>query len=112
MSCPVVDRSDIPVCADEGGRCYAWDVVNEVLADDGTLRSSPWFDTIGEDYIRIAFETAAAVAKAANDPVKLYYNDFGIEFPGVKSDAAQKRESMPCLKQRPWAVSRPANMAT
>lgn len=80
-------------CSDQAGRCYAWDVVNEVVDDDGTLRSSPWFDTIGEDYIRIAFETAAEVAAAANDPVKLYYNDFGIEFPGVKSDAAQKRES-------------------
>lgn len=74
------------------GQCYAWDVVNEALDDDGSFRSSPWFDTIGEDFIRIAFETAAQVAADGNDDVKLYYNDFGIETPGVKSDAAQKRE--------------------
>lgn len=71
-------------------QCYAWDVVNEALDDDGSFRSSPWFDTIGEDFIQIAFETAAQVASDADDDVKLYYNDFGIEFPGVKSDAAQK----------------------
>ncbi|MCC6234923.1 MAG: endo-1,4-beta-xylanase, partial [Verrucomicrobiales bacterium] len=31
------------------GRIHGWDVVNEALNDDGTLRNSPWLRTIGED---------------------------------------------------------------
>jgi endo-1,4-beta-xylanase len=66
------------------GQCYAWDVVNEALEDDGSFRKSVFFTTIGEAYIKIAFETAAAT-----DPdVKLYYNDFSIENPGKKATAA------------------------
>ena len=44
-----------------------------------------WYETIGEAYIPIAFAAAAAV-----DPeVKLYYNDYNIEYSGSKSTAAQ-----------------------
>jgi len=60
-------------------------VVNEALNDNGTRQEDVFFNTLGEDYIRIAFEAAAAA-----DPLaKLYYNDFGIETAGVKSTAAQ-----------------------
>lgn len=68
------------------GRCYAWDVVNEVLNNDGTLRSDLWLETIGPEYIAIAFKEAAKV-----DPhVKLYYNEYDIEFKGPKHDGALK----------------------
>ncbi|KAH7350522.1 glycoside hydrolase superfamily [Rhexocercosporidium sp. MPI-PUGE-AT-0058] len=67
------------------GQCFAWDVVNEALNDNGTFRNSVFFRVIGQDYIKIAFEAAAA----ADPDVKLYYNDFGTEFPGAKSNAAQ-----------------------
>ncbi|HEV8396704.1 MAG TPA: endo-1,4-beta-xylanase, partial [Vicinamibacterales bacterium] len=33
------------------GRIRGWDVVNEALNDDGTLRDSPWRRGIGDDYI-------------------------------------------------------------
>ena len=56
--------------------CYAWDVLNEALNDDGTYRSDLWLDTIGPAYISIAFDAAA---KAAPPDVKLYYNDYNIE---------------------------------
>ncbi|MCJ1408805.1 hypothetical protein MMC19_002881 [Ptychographa xylographoides] len=68
-------------------RCYAWDVVNEALNDDGTYRADIWYNTIGPAYLAIAF---AAAAKAAPASVKLYYNDYNIEYPGPKATAAQQ----------------------
>lgn len=58
--------------------------MNEALNDNGTFGNDVFFNIIGEDYIRIAFEAAAA----ADPDVKLYYNDFGIETAGVKATAA------------------------
>jgi endo-1,4-beta-xylanase len=55
------------------------------LNSNGTYRSNVFFNTIGPEYITIAFETAAA----ADPCVKLYYNDFGIESTGAKATAAQ-----------------------
>ncbi|KAJ5174246.1 uncharacterized protein N7482_000123 [Penicillium canariense] len=67
------------------GQCYAWDVVNEALNEDGTYRESLWYTTIGEAYLPIAFATAAA----ADSDVKLYYNDYNIEYSGAKATGAQ-----------------------
>nr|WP_240768611.1 endo-1,4-beta-xylanase [Olivibacter sp. XZL3] len=60
------------------GRVYAWDVVNEVIADSATfLRKSKWFEIAGEDFIAKAFEYAHEADPAA----VLFYNDYNTEIP-------------------------------
>jgi len=57
------------------GRVGGWDVVNEALADDGTMRRSPWQQIIGDDFVELAFRYAHEADPAA----ELYYNDYGLE---------------------------------
>ncbi len=56
---------------------YAYDVVNEAILDDGSLRGCEWLDIIGDDYIWHAFYYAD---KYAPEHTKLYYNDFNEQF--------------------------------
>ncbi len=65
-------RDDIPI----------WDVVNEALDEDGTLRNSIWFDAMGSDFIDIAFRQARLSAPDAT----LLYNEYDVSFAGPKSD--------------------------
>jgi endo-1,4-beta-xylanase len=57
------------------GRVGGWDVVNEALNEDGTLRKSQWLNIIGEDYLAKAFQ----FAHEADPKAELYYNDYSIE---------------------------------
>jgi endo-1,4-beta-xylanase len=65
------------------GRVHGWDVVNEALDEDGTLRRTPWLEAIGDDFIEKAFE----YAHAADPGAELYYNDYNLWKP-AKRDAA------------------------
>ena len=57
------------------GKISGWDVVNEAVNDDGTLRDSPWHKIIGDNYIEKAFE----FAHEADPQAELYYNDYSLE---------------------------------
>ena len=43
------------------GRVATWDVVNEALADDGSLRNCTWSRVIGTDWVEQAFRIARSV---------------------------------------------------
>ncbi len=59
------------------GKVDSWDVVNEALNEDGTLRKSIFLELLGDDYLRMAFDQAARTAPNT----ALYYNDYNIEQP-------------------------------
>lgn len=67
------------------GRIAGWDVVNEALNDDGTMRRSPWYNIIGDDYIAKAFE----FAHEADPNARLYYNDYSLENPAKRAGAIE-----------------------
>ncbi|GGA90636.1 endo-1,4-beta-xylanase [Puia dinghuensis] len=82
------------------GKIYAWDVVNEAVADDSTslIRNSPWYAICGEDFIAKAFE----YAHAADPDALLFYNDYNTERP-------EKRERVYKLLQHLVASGVPIN---
>ena len=67
------------------GRIGGWDVVNEALNEDGTLRQSAWQRIIGEDYLAKAFQ----YAHEADPQAELYYNDYSLENEGKRKGAVQ-----------------------
>lgn len=66
------------------GVIYAWDVANEVVNDDGTMRtSSNWYKVYGDaSYVTDAFTFAR---KYADSGVKLFLNDYN-EYVSAKRD--------------------------
>jgi endo-1,4-beta-xylanase len=56
------------------GKVQAWDVVNEVVDNDGNYRPTIWVNSIGsgEELVALAFKFAAEFAPNT----ELYYNDF------------------------------------
>jgi endo-1,4-beta-xylanase len=56
------------------GRVHAWDVVNEVIDNDGSYRQTPWVSAVGngDELVKAAFRFASRYAPGT----ELYYNDF------------------------------------
>jgi len=56
------------------GRVQAWDVVNEVIDNDGSYRPTTWVKGIGngDEMVKLAFKFASEAAPNT----ELYYNDF------------------------------------
>ena len=66
------------------GRIGIWDVVNEAMDDDASIRTSSfWYAKLGPDYVERAFR----LAHDADPSAKLFYNDYNIEGLNAKSDA-------------------------
>ena len=68
-------RSHIEAVAGRyAGRVHAWDVVNEVIGEDGNYRPTSWVNAIanGDTLVKYAFKFAAQYAPNT----ELYYNDF------------------------------------
>ena len=72
------------------GRVKGWDVVNEALNEDGTLRQSPWLRIIGPDYIEKAFQ----FAREADPAAQLYYNDYNLDYPAKRDGAVRLIQSL------------------
>ncbi|RYY56105.1 MAG: endo-1,4-beta-xylanase [Chitinophagaceae bacterium] len=68
-------RSHIEMIAGRyAGKVQAWDVVNEVIGEDGGYRSTSWVNAVGngDTLVKYAFKYAEQYAPGT----ELYYNDF------------------------------------
>ena len=65
------------------GKVVEWDVANEIMGDDGTLRHNLWYNTIGPEYIDDAFQWA----HEADPGARPLLNDYNNQGKGRKSDA-------------------------
>jgi endo-1,4-beta-xylanase len=65
------------------GKILSWDVVNEALDEDGSMRKTIFLEKLGPGYVVEAFR----LAQKAAPHTELYYNDFNIEEPGKRAGA-------------------------
>lgn len=71
------------IAARYDGKLKGWDVVNEALEEDGSLRKSVFLNKLGDNYIVEAFR----LAQKAAPNTELYYNDYNIEQPKKRAGA-------------------------
>ena len=68
------------------GSVELWDVVNEALDESGELRESLWSEGIGPEFVDLAFRWA----HEADPGALLFYNEYGAEGLGAKSDGVYR----------------------
>lgn len=79
----VIENHISNVAGRYAGQLYAWDVVNEPFNEDGSWRTDPFYNALGDSYVTIALNAA----RAADPTAKLYINEYNVETPGRKSSA-------------------------
>ena len=62
-------------------KLLSWDVVNEALNEDGTMRKSIFSEKLGDDFVTEAFR----LAQKAAPNTELYYNDYNNEQPAKRA---------------------------
>ena len=62
------------------GRVAGWDVVNEMVEDDGSYRESFFYQILGPEYIMLALQ----YAHEADPDAELYLNDYAMASPGKR----------------------------
>lgn len=67
------------------GRIHGWDVVNEAVLDNGEWRKSKFYEIIGEDFFKLAFQ----FAHEADPDAELYYNDYNTAIPSKRNGIAR-----------------------
>ena len=67
------------------GKIKGWDVVNEAIEDDGSFRKSKFYQILGEDFIKYAFQ----YAHEADPDCELYYNDYSEAIPAKRDGIAR-----------------------
>lgn len=67
------------------GRVKSWDVVNEAINDDGSWRQSKFFQIIGKDYVKLAFQ----FAHEADSTADLIYNDYSMALPARREGVVE-----------------------
>lgn len=60
------------------GKVNGWDVVNEAILDNGEWRKSKFYQIIGPEFVKLAFQ----FAHEADPDAELYYNDYSMALPG------------------------------
>lgn len=81
------------------GQVYSWDVVNEAVADGSPsfpsnyLKPTVWYPAL-PNYIDLAFQWA----RTADPGARLFYNEYGAEGGGAKSEAVY--QMLQSMKQR------------
>ncbi len=80
------------------GRIHSWDVVNEAIKPEHhnphDMQNSIWLKTLGEDYVDLAFRTAAE----ADPSALLTYNEYDLE--RDTPDQQAKRDAVLALLRR------------
>jgi len=72
------------------GKINTWDVVNEALNEDGTLRETIFSNIIGENYLEHAFK----LAEKYDANVDLVYNDYNLCEPLKRNGAIKLIQSL------------------
>lgn len=72
------------------GKIKGWDVVNEALAEDGSLRKSQFLSVGGPGFIEKAFK----FANEADPNAELYYNDYNMVMPEKRDGAIRIIENL------------------